>query len=69
MIQPGEIQTIAGKEGVRDTQIEKDYVIAWITFGIANNSYLKANLIFKRLSTHTPNLKMDIAFYAIHLEK
>lgn len=47
MIQPGEIQTIAGKEGVRDTQIEKDYVIAWVTFGIANNSYLKANLIFK----------------------
>lgn len=47
MIQPGEIQSIAGKEGVRDTQIEKDYVISWVTYGIANNSFLKENLVFK----------------------
>ncbi len=47
MIQPGEIQSIAGKKGVRDTQIEKDYVISWVTFGIANNPFLKENLVFK----------------------
>ncbi len=47
MIQSGEIQSIAGKEGVRDTQIEKDYVISWVTFGIANNPFLKENLVFK----------------------
>ncbi len=47
MIQPGEIQSIAGKEGVRDTQIEKDYVISWVTYGIANNPFLKQNLVFK----------------------
>lgn len=47
MIQPGEIQSIAGKEGVRDTQIEKDYVISWVTLGIAQNSFLKKHLIFK----------------------
>ena len=47
MIQPGEIQSIAGKEGVRDTQIEKDYIISWVTYGIANNTYLKENLVFK----------------------
>lgn len=47
MIQPGEIQSIAGKEGVRDTQIEKNYVISWVTYGIANNPFLKENLIFK----------------------
>ena len=47
MIQPGEIQSIAGKEGVRDTQIEKDYVISWVTYGIANNPFLKENLVFK----------------------
>ena len=47
MIQPGEIQSIAGKEGVRDTQIEKDYVISWVTYGIANNPFLKKNLVFK----------------------
>jgi predicted nucleotidyltransferase component of viral defense system len=47
MIQPGEIQSIAGKEGVRDTQIEKDYVISWVIYGIANNPFLKEILIFK----------------------
>ncbi|MCE2435525.1 MAG: nucleotidyl transferase AbiEii/AbiGii toxin family protein [Candidatus Latescibacteria bacterium] len=47
MIQPGEIQSIAGKEGVRGTQIEKDYVISWVTYGIANNSFLKENMVFK----------------------
>lgn len=47
MIQPGEIQSIAGKEGVRDTQIEKDYVISWVSYGIANNPFLKENLVFK----------------------
>jgi predicted nucleotidyltransferase component of viral defense system len=47
MIQPGEIQSIAGKEGVRDTQIEKNYVISWVTYGIANNPFLKENLVFK----------------------
>lgn len=47
MIQPGEIQSIAGKEGVRDTQIEKDYIISWVTYGISNNSFLKENLVFK----------------------
>lgn len=47
MIKPGEIQSIAGKKGVRDTQIEKDYVISWITYGIAKNPFLNRNLIFK----------------------
>ncbi len=47
MIQPGEIQSIAGMEGVRGTQIEKDYVISWVTYGIANNQFLKDNLVFK----------------------
>jgi len=47
LIHPGEIQSIAGKKGVRDTQIEKDYVISWVTYGIANNQFLKENLVFK----------------------
>lgn len=47
MIKPGEIQKIAGKLGIRDTQIEKDYVIGWVLKGISNNSYLKEKLIFK----------------------
>ncbi len=47
MIRPGEIQQIAGKLGIRDTQIEKDYVIGWVLKGISNNGNLKENLIFK----------------------
>ena len=47
MIKPAEIQQAARKEGVRDTQIEKDYVISWILAGIARNELLFANLLFK----------------------
>lgn len=47
MIKPGEVQQIASKLKVRDTQIEKDYVIGWILNGISNNNFLKEKLIFK----------------------
>lgn len=47
MIKPGEIQKTASRLGIRDTQIEKDYVIGWVLKGIAQNDYLKAKLIFK----------------------
>lgn len=47
MIRSGEIQQIAHQQGVRDTQIEKDYVIGWILKGISHNPYLKEHLIFK----------------------
>lgn len=47
MIKPGEIQQIANKYGLRDTQIEKDYVIGWILKGISANEYLRKRLLFK----------------------
>lgn len=47
MIRPGEIQTIAAKLGLRDTQIEKDYVIGWVLKGISETDTLKEKLIFK----------------------
>ena len=47
MIRPGEIQTIAAKLGLRDTQIEKDYVIGWVLKGISGTDALKEKLIFK----------------------
>ena len=47
MIKPGEIQKIANRLGLRDTQIEKDYVIGWVLKGISNNNNLKEILIFK----------------------
>lgn len=47
MIRPSEIQKIANKNKVRDKQIEKDYIISWILFGISRNRILFDNLIFK----------------------
>lgn len=47
MIKPGEIQKIANRLGIRDTQIEKDYVIGWILKGISNKEFLKSKLLFK----------------------
>ncbi|MEO8665750.1 MAG: nucleotidyl transferase AbiEii/AbiGii toxin family protein [Ignavibacteria bacterium] len=47
MIEPREISKTASGLGLRDTQIEKDYIIGWVMKGIANNTFLKDKLIFK----------------------
>jgi len=47
MIKSGEIQSIAAKYKVRDRQIEKDYIISWILYGISQNEFLFKNLAFK----------------------
>ena len=47
MIKPGEIDRIAIKEGVRATQIQKDYIISWILWGLSRNKFLFDNLVFK----------------------
>jgi predicted nucleotidyltransferase component of viral defense system len=47
MIKQAEIQQIARKEGVRDTQIEKDYILSWILTGMAHNKLLSDILVFK----------------------
>jgi uncharacterized protein len=47
MIKAKEISSIAVKTYVSDLQIEKDYVLSWLLSGIASNSYLKENLIFR----------------------
>ncbi|MBI1308186.1 MAG: nucleotidyl transferase AbiEii/AbiGii toxin family protein [Bacteroidetes bacterium] len=47
MIKPGEIQRKAREVGVRDQQIEKDYILSWILQGIALNKQLYNSLIFK----------------------
>ena len=44
MIRPAEIQKKANKERVRDTQIEKDYILTWILSGVANNEVLSKAL-------------------------
>lgn len=47
MIKPGEIQKKANQVGVRDQQIEKDYILSWILWGVANHEQLSKVLVFK----------------------
>ncbi len=47
MIKPGEIQNKAREFGVRDQQIEKDYILSWILQGIAQHEGLSKAIAFK----------------------
>jgi predicted nucleotidyltransferase component of viral defense system len=47
VIKPGELQKIAREVGVRDQQIEKDYVLSWLLYGIAHHEHLGSLLAFK----------------------
>lgn len=47
MIQPKEINKHASKYNVSDRQIEKDYVLTWVLYGIANHTILRQALVFK----------------------
>jgi predicted nucleotidyltransferase component of viral defense system len=47
MIKPGEIQNKAREVGVRDQQIEKDYILSWILQGIAQHEELSTTITFK----------------------
>lgn len=47
MIKPGEIHNKAREVGVRDQQIEKDYILSWILQGIAQHEKLSTTITFK----------------------
>lgn len=47
MILSAEIQHKAREVGVRDQQIEKDYILSWILCGLAKHAFLAKNLVFK----------------------
>ncbi len=47
MIKPGEIQQKANAVGVRDQQIEKDYILSWVLFGISKHEQLSRVIVFK----------------------
>ena len=47
MIQTKEINQIARQNGVRDTQIEKDYILSWLLNGISQHKQLAACIVFK----------------------
>lgn len=46
MIKPGEIQSKAREAKVRDSQIEKDYILSWILQGVAHEN-LSKSIVFK----------------------
>jgi uncharacterized protein len=47
MIKQGEIQKKANAVGVRDQQIEKDYILSWILYGISKHGQLSNEIVFK----------------------
>lgn len=47
MIHPKEINAVAKKYKLKDTQIEKDYVLSWLLLGIAKSPILSDILVFK----------------------
>lgn len=47
MIYPKELSVVAKRYGLKDLQVEKDYVLSWILYGIANNEMLSNALVFK----------------------
>jgi uncharacterized protein len=47
MIKPGEISLKAREVGVRDQQIEKDYMLSWILQGVAQHEQLSKTIVFK----------------------
>lgn len=47
MIKQAEIQKVARGSKVRDTQIEKDYILTWILYGVSQHEILKEMLVFK----------------------
>jgi predicted nucleotidyltransferase component of viral defense system len=47
MIHPKEINKNAGLNRVSDRQIEKDYVLTWVLYGISQHEILKTAMVFK----------------------
>lgn len=47
MINRKEINAVAAEHGLKDTQVEKDYVLSWILLGISKNEVLSKSLVFK----------------------
>ncbi|SDZ74587.1 Nucleotidyl transferase AbiEii toxin, Type IV TA system [Arachidicoccus rhizosphaerae] len=47
MIHAKEINAVAAKNKLKDTQIEKDYILSWVLYGIAGNELLSTVLVFK----------------------
>jgi predicted nucleotidyltransferase component of viral defense system len=47
MIHPREINKIAARFRLKDAQIEKDYILSWILYGISRSATISKVLVFK----------------------
>ncbi len=47
MITHKEVNTVAAKHKLKDTQVEKDYILSWILLGFSKSDLLSNALIFK----------------------
>lgn len=47
MIPPKFIQQQAHRDRVRDSQVEKDYVLSWALYGLSTHTWLPSKLVFK----------------------
>jgi predicted nucleotidyltransferase component of viral defense system len=68
MIRPKEIQQKAREAGVRDQQIEKDYVLSWILKGIAEHDFLAKVLVFTRRARFSRNFTLKIIVFSEDLD-
>lgn len=74
MIKPGEIQQKARAVGVRDQQIEKDYILSWILKGIAQHEQLskviafKGGTVLKKIYFENYRFSEDLDFTLINVE-
>ncbi len=72
MIKPREIQQKAHAASVRDQQIEKDYILSWILFGISKHNQLSKTIVFKGgtvlKKVYFPNYRFseDLDFTLLH---
>jgi len=74
MIKPGEIQQKAREMGVRDQQIEKDYMLSWILWGVAQHKELskiiafKGGTVLKKIYFEDYRFSEDLDFTLLHNE-
>jgi len=47
MIRPNILHSLSNQKAVRPQQIEKDYIISWLLWGISRHPLLKEVLAFK----------------------
>jgi len=62
MIRAKEIQQKAREAGVRDQQIEKDYVLSWILKGVANTNRL-TKFLFSRAARFSRKYILKITVF------